>query len=83
MPSVRSLPQMKIPFIPKLTLIAGLFAASSNVASTEQVVIMGSDTLGAKLTVRLAEAFRSKMEARGVPSHSKFPRKAQQPHLPR
>lgn len=58
---------MKIPFIPKLTLIAGLFAASSNFASAEQVVIMGSDTLGAKLTVRLAEAFRSKMEARGAP----------------
>lgn len=49
-----------------ITCVA-LLLISSSWAHAEKVVIMGSDTLGAKLTVRLAEEFRTKMEQRGVP----------------
>ncbi len=43
----------------KLIAIAALFAASATFAGAEQLVIKGSDTLGAKLVPQLAEAYKA------------------------
>ena len=46
-----------------LAIILTIFGLNVRSLQAETVVIMGSDTIGAKAALHLAEAFKAKMEA--------------------
>ena len=51
--------------INKFKLIALAFLTAGSLPAMENLVIKGSDTLGAKMVPQLAEAFKAKLKAEG------------------